>query len=90
MPGRNTARDQVWEVKSFIELNLARGCQGNEKGFCKKVSENRENVDPFWKETRDLVIQDMEAEVLGDFLASAFTSKFSSHINQAAEGKSRD
>ena len=46
---------------------------------------------PLWKETGDLVTQDMEkAEVLNDFFASVFTGKCSSHTAQVAEGKGRD
>ncbi|GAB0185962.1 mitochondrial enolase superfamily member 1 [Grus japonensis] len=51
----------------------------------------RENVGPFWKETGDLVIWDIErAEVLNEFFASVFTSKCSSHTAQVTEGKGRD
>ena len=43
---------------------------------------------PLWKETGDLVTQDMEkAEVLNDFFASVFTDKCSSCTTQVAEGR---
>ena len=46
---------------------------------------------PLWKETGDLVTQDMEtAEVLDDFFASVFLCKCSSHTAQVTEGKGRD
>jgi len=46
---------------------------------------------PLWKETGDLVTQDMEqAEVLNNFFASVFTIRCSSHTTQIAEGKGRD
>jgi len=46
---------------------------------------------PLWKETGDLLTQDMEkAEVLNDFLTSVFTAKCFSHTAQVTEGKGRD
>ena len=46
---------------------------------------------PLWKETGDLVTWNMEkAEVLNDFFASVFSSKYSSHTAQVTEGKGRD
>jgi len=48
-------------------------------------------VGPLWKETGDLVTQDMEkAEVLNRFFASVFTSKCSSHTSKFADGKGSD
>jgi len=48
-------------------------------------------VGPLWKETGDLVTQDMEkAEVLKDFFASVFNSKCSSHTTKVADVKGRD
>jgi len=47
-------------------------------------------VGPFWRETGDLVTQDMEkAEVLNGFFALVFTGKGSSHTAQVTEGKGR-
>jgi len=46
---------------------------------------------PFWKEMGDLVTQDVQkAEVLHNFFASVFMSKYSSHTAQVTEGKGRD
>ena len=85
------ARVQVRKTKSQIELNLARDVKGNKKSFYGYVGDKRktrENVDPLWKETGDLVTWDMEkAEVLNDSFASVFTRKCSSHTAQVAEGK---
>lgn len=45
------------------------------------------NVSLLWKETGDLVAQDMEkVEVLHAFFVSAFTSKLSSHTTQVTGG----
>ena len=45
---------------------------------------------PLRKEAGDLVTWDVEkAEMLNDFVASVFNSKFSSHTAQVAEGKYR-
>ena len=50
-----------------------------------------ENAGPLWKETGDLVTQDMEkAEILNDFFASVFTGKCSSHTTKVKEGKGRE
>ena len=84
------ARDQVKKAKALIELNLARDVKGNKKSFYRYVGDKRktrENVGPLWKETGDLVSQDM---VLNDFFASVFTSKYSIHTAQVTEGKGRD
>ncbi|KFQ75960.1 hypothetical protein N337_07842, partial [Phoenicopterus ruber ruber] len=88
------AREQVRIAKALIELNLARDVKGNKKSFYRYVTDKRktrENVGPFWKETGDLVTQDMEkAEVLNYFFASVFTGKCSSNTTQVTEGKGRD
>jgi len=88
------ARDQVWKAKALIELNLARDVKDNKKSFYRYVSDkwkSSENVGPFWKETGDLVTQDMEkTEVLNGFFASVFTSKCSSHTAQVADSKGRN
>ncbi|GAB0185903.1 mitochondrial enolase superfamily member 1 [Grus japonensis] len=88
------ARDQVRKAKALIELNLPRDVKGNKKSFYRCTSnkkKTRENVGPLWKETGNLVTQDMEkTEVLNDFFASVFTSKCSSHTAQVTEGKGRD
>ncbi|PKU46367.1 hypothetical protein llap_3345 [Limosa lapponica baueri] len=85
-----TARDQVRKAKAQRELNLARDIKDNKKNY-KHVNDkrkSREEMDPIWKETGDLVIQDMEkVEVLNDFFASVLTSKGSNHTTQVAEGK---
>jgi len=48
-------------------------------------------VRPLWRETGDLVPEDVEkAVVLNDLFALVFTGKCSSHIAQAAEDKGRD
>lgn len=55
------SRDQVRKAKSQTELNLARDIKGNQKSFCKCITnkrKTRENVNPLWKETGDLVTQD--------------------------------
>ena len=45
----------------------------------------------FWKETGDMLTQDIEeAEVFHDFFVSVFTSRCSSHTAQVASGKDRD
>ena len=86
--------DQGRKAKALIELNLARDVKGNKKSFYRYISDKRkasENMGPLWKETGDLLTQDMEkAEVLNDFLTSVFTGKCSSHTAQVTEGKSRD
>jgi len=75
-------------------LNLTRNIKGSMKSFYRYISDKRkarENVGPLWKETGDLVTQDMEkAEVLNDFFSSVFNSKYFSHTTQVAEGKGRD
>ena len=44
-----------------------------------------------WKETGDLVTQDMEkAEVLQNIFALVFTGKCSSHTTQVTDSKGRD
>ncbi|GAB0193896.1 hypothetical protein GRJ2_001854900 [Grus japonensis] len=79
------ARHQVRKGKAPIKLNLARHVKGNKKSFYRYVSDKmcpsmEEKCGPLWKETRDLVTQDMEkAEVPNDFFASVFTGKCSSH-----------
>ncbi|GAB0189884.1 mitochondrial enolase superfamily member 1 [Grus japonensis] len=77
-----------------LELNLARDIKSNKKSFCRYVSDKRktrENVGPLWKETGDLVTQDMEkAELLNDIFVSVITSKCSIHTTQVTEGKGRD
>lgn len=46
---------------------------------------------PLWKILGDLFFQDMdEAEVLNHFFVSVFTSNFSSHTAQVAEGERRN
>jgi len=46
---------------------------------------------PLWKEMGAPVTWDMEkAEVLGNFVASLFSGKCSSHTAQVTEGKVRD
>ena len=74
-------------------LNLARGIKGNKKNSYEYVTgtgKTREGVGPLRKDTGDLVTQDTEkAEMLNDFLASAFTSKGSTHTTQVAGCKSR-
>jgi len=78
----------------MIELNLARDVKGNKKSFYRYISDKRkmmEKVGPLQKETGDLVIRGMEkAEVLNDFFASVFTSKYSSHTAQVIAGPGRD
>jgi len=67
------------KAKTLTEINLARDNKGNKKSFCRYVSykmKTRENVGPLWKETGDLVTQDMEkAEILNDLFASVFTDE---------------
>ncbi|GAB0179270.1 heparan-sulfate 6-O-sulfotransferase 3 [Grus japonensis] len=68
--------------------------KGNKKSFFRYASDKRkmrENVGPLWKETEDLITQDMvKAEVLNDLLTSVFIQKGSSHTVQVTEGKGRD
>ena len=77
------ARDWVRKAKALIEFNLARNVRSNKKSFYRYVDdkrETRENVGPLWKETGDVVTQDMgKAEVLNDYFVSVFTSKCSRH-----------
>jgi len=88
------ARDQVRKTKALIELNLARDINGNKKSFYRYTSDKRktrENVGPLWKETGDLVTQEVEkAEVLSDVFASIFIRKCSSHTTQLADSNSRE
>ena len=50
--------------------------------------QTRKNVGPLREETGDLVTQDVEkAEVLNDFFASVFNSKYSSYSAQDTEDK---
>ncbi|GAB0176277.1 hypothetical protein GRJ2_000092900 [Grus japonensis] len=85
------ARNQVRKAKALIEISLARDVKDNKKSFYRYVSDKRkmrENVDPLWKETGDLVTRNMEkAEVLNDFFASVFTGKSLSHTAQVTEGR---
>ncbi|PKU36054.1 rna-directed dna polymerase from mobile element jockey-like [Limosa lapponica baueri] len=85
--------NQIRQAKAQRELNLARDIKDNKKSFYKYVRDKgktREDVGPLWKETGDLVTQDMEkAEVLNDFFISVFTDKGSNHTAQVAEGKNR-
>ncbi|GAB0188489.1 mitochondrial enolase superfamily member 1 [Grus japonensis] len=87
------ARDHIRKAKALIELNLARDVKGKKKSFYRYVSDKRktrEYVGPLWKETGDLITQDMEkAEALNDFFASVFTGKCSSHTTHVTEGKGR-
>jgi len=49
-------------------------------------NKKREDVDPLWKETRNLVTRDTDKkEVLSDFIGSVFVGKGSSHTAQVAE-----
>ena len=88
------ARDQIRKAKALIELTLARDVKDNKKSFYRYFSNKRktsEYVGPLWKETRDLVTQDMgKAEVLNNFIALVFTSKGSSCTTRVTEGKGRD
>jgi len=69
-------------------------------GVCYRPPDQHERVDealyrqyvgPLWKEAGDLSTQDVEkSEVLNDFFASVFNSKYSSHTTQVAAGKGRD
>ncbi|GAB0203792.1 mitochondrial enolase superfamily member 1 [Grus japonensis] len=75
------ARDQVRKAKALTEISLARDVKDNQKSFYRYVSDKRrtrENVGP------------LRNEVLNDFFASVFTSKYSSHTAQVTEGKGRD
>ncbi|PKU32102.1 hypothetical protein llap_17594 [Limosa lapponica baueri] len=87
------ARNQIRQAKAQIEFNLARDIKDNKKNLYKYVRDKgktREDVGPLWKETGDLITQDMEkAEVLNDFFASVFTGKGSNHTTQVTEDKNR-
>lgn len=51
----------------------------------------KERPGKMWKETGDLITQDMEkAEVLNGLFASVFTNKSSGHIVQSIESKEWD
>ncbi|KAK4815688.1 hypothetical protein QYF61_005434 [Mycteria americana] len=73
--------------------NICRNFKGNKESFYRRISDKRktrENVGPFQRERGDLVTWDMEkAEVLNNFFASVFTSKYSSHTAQVTESKGR-
>jgi len=88
------ARGQVRKAKALIELNLGRDINSNKKSFHRYTSDKRkvrEKVVPLWKETGDLVTQDMEkAEVLQNIFALVFTGKCSSHTTQVTDSKGRD
>jgi len=87
------ARNQVRKAKALIESNLARDFKGNKKSSYRYVSGKRmarENAGPLQKETGDLVIDMEKAEVLYEFFASVFISKYSNHTVQVTEGKGRD
>ena len=60
---------QIKKAKTQIELNLARDRKENKK-FYRYISDKRkakEDMDPLWKETGDLVTRDMKkAAVLND------------------------
>jgi len=85
------AREQVRKAKALTGLKLARDVKGNKKAFYSYVSDRRQtrkNVGPLRKEAGDIVTQDVgKAEVLNNFFASVFNSKYSSHTTQVAEGK---
>lgn len=61
-----------------MELNPARDVRGNKKSFNIYVGDKRKirrNVGPLWKETGDLVTQDLEkAKVLSDLFQSSVVS----------------
>ncbi|PKU40509.1 hypothetical protein llap_9185 [Limosa lapponica baueri] len=82
------AENQIRQVKAQTELKLDRNIKDNKKNFYQFVRDKtREDMGPLWKETGDLVTQDMEkAEVVNDFFASVFTGKSSNHM---AESKNR-
>ncbi|PKU46825.1 rna-directed dna polymerase from mobile element jockey-like [Limosa lapponica baueri] len=58
--------------------------------YIRDKDNTREDVGTLWKETGDLVTQDMEeAELLNDFFASVLTGKGSNHNAHVTEGKNR-
>lgn len=72
--------DQSSKAKALVELNVTKDIQGNKKSFCKYANDKgktRENMSALQEET-------------GYLVTSVFTSKFSTHSNQAIESKGRD
>ncbi len=65
---------------------MSRATRKASSRYVRDKRKTKENVDSLWKETGDLVTQDMEkAEVFSVFFfASVFTSKVSSYISQVA------
>ncbi|KAJ7428463.1 hypothetical protein BTVI_00522 [Pitangus sulphuratus] len=68
----------------IVDFEIFRDMKGNKKSFYRYIGDKRntrENVDPLWKRTGDLVTQDMEkVEELNNFFVSVFTAQKANHI----------
>ena len=87
------ARDQIKKAKALIELNLARDVKGNKKSFHRYIGgtrKTRESVAPLWKETGDLVTQDMKkTEVPNDIFPQSSMARAPATSPKSQKAKAR-
>jgi len=78
-----SCKDGVRKARVQLEVNLARDTKNNKKGFYRYISQKRkvkESIPPLIRKSSNPVTTDKEhAEVLGSFVASAFTGNLYSH-----------